>query len=104
MAALEVRIPPGRPAAVRGAGTTAVPPGYQGQAGTRGGTVTCRMLALAVAVLLGWAAPAAAKGPSDGRLTGEGLDQPVTLAGEGTEVGQRLLDQLGWFPAMYRRQ
>ncbi len=49
-------------------------------------------------------AAALAKGASAGEITGPGLDEPITLAGEGRTGGEQLMriaEALGFFPAVF---
>ena len=57
----------------------------------------------AVVLITGTAGPAWAKGPSEGTITGEGIDAPISVLGEGTPSGGALIDQVGFFPATFRQ-
>jgi hypothetical protein len=49
-------------------------------------------------------AAALAKGASEAEITGPGLDEPITLAGEGQPGGEQLMgiaEALGFFPAVF---
>ena len=49
-------------------------------------------------------AAALAKGASEAEITGPGLDEPITLAGEGQTGGEQLMriaEALGFFPAVF---
>lgn len=60
------------------------------------------MLVLAVVLLVGSAGPAHAKGPSQGVLDGEGLEQPIAIGyGEGTPGGDRLIEDTGFFDVTF---
>ena len=59
------------------------------------------VLVLIVAVLA-LAAPAHAKGPSEGTIEGEGLDAPIAIEwGEGTPGGDRIIEDVGFFEATF---
>jgi len=65
--------------------------------------ITFLLLALAVAALLGSSA-ALAKGASEATITGPGLGDGITLAGEGQSGGDRLVrlaEHAGFFPAVF---
>src|SRR4051794_36352218 len=57
-------------------------------------------IVLVVAVMA--AAPASAKGPTGGTLTGPGITIPVEARGEGPQPGDSLIDEVGFFPAVFR--
>jgi hypothetical protein len=58
--------------------------------------------AIAALALAAVAAPAHAKGPSDGTIEGEGLSTPIEInQGEGTPGGDRLIEDLGFFQATF---
>ncbi|TML24058.1 MAG: hypothetical protein E6G32_04635 [Actinobacteria bacterium] len=62
------------------------------------------VLALTATVGLVLAAAAAAKGPSEAKITGPGLSSPLVLKGNGEGPGSPLGDftqQAGFFPAMF---
>src|SRR2546421_9131869 len=64
------------------------------------------LLVFAVAATVGLvlAAAAAAKGPSEAKITGPGLSSPLVLTGDGEGSGSPLGDftqQAGFFPAMF---
>lgn len=60
-------------------------------------------LAVVVAVMFhAW--PASAKGPSEGTIEGDGIDAPIVIGfGEGTPSGDRLIDAVGFFPAVFEQ-
>jgi len=59
-------------------------------------------LVIAALVLLALAAPAGAKGPSDGTIEGDGLKKPIAIGqGEGTSGGDRLIEDIGFFDATF---
>ncbi|MFY9578063.1 MAG: hypothetical protein WAQ33_01950 [Gaiellaceae bacterium] len=61
-------------------------------------------LASAAALGLAFAATAAAKGPSEAKITGPGLSSPIVLKGDGEGQGSPLGDftqEAGFFPAMF---
>ncbi len=61
------------------------------------------MLGIVVGVLALSTGVAAAKGPTGGELTGDGLAAPIALTGgEGTGVGDGLIMQTGFFAAVFR--
>jgi len=63
-----------------------------------------RAAALAVVIIgiVGLASPAAAKGPSEGEITGEGIDEAIAVPfGEGTPEGDRLIEEVGFFEATF---
>ena len=57
---------------------------------------------IALVALVALAAPAQAKGPSEGTIEGEGLDTPIAITwGEGTPGGDRLIEDVGFFEATF---
>jgi hypothetical protein len=57
---------------------------------------------VALVALAALAAPAHAKGPSEGVIEGEGLDSPIPVGwGEGTPGGDRLIEDVGFFEATF---
>lgn len=66
------------------------------------------VLVLLAAALIAAVAPAAAlaKGASEAEITGPGLDEPISLAGEGQPGGEQLMklaEAAGFFPAVFAR-
>lgn len=63
------------------------------------------LVSLAIALVAAVAPVAAlAKGASEAALTGPGLDEPISLAGEGQPGGEQLMqiaEALGFFPAVF---
>lgn len=57
---------------------------------------------VASVALVALAAPAHAKGPSEGVIEGEGLDAPIAIGwGEGTPGGEQLINDVGFFDAAF---
>lgn len=57
---------------------------------------------IATLLLVALAAPAGAKGPSDGTIEGKGLKKPIAITrGEGTSGGDRLIEDIGFFDATF---
>lgn len=64
-------------------------------------TTVAALLGLVVA-LLAFAAPAHAKGPSEGTIEGEGLEEPLAIGyGEGTPGGDRIIEDVGFFDVTF---
>jgi hypothetical protein len=60
------------------------------------------LLLLTALVVLVTAAPAHAKGPSEGTIEGEGLDAPLAIGyGEGTPGGDRIIEDVGFFEVTF---
>ena len=61
------------------------------------------VLLAAVAATFVASAPAFAKGPSEGTIEGTGLAGPIAIEwGEGTPGGDRLIDDVGFFPSVFQ--
>ena len=60
------------------------------------------LIAIVGVVVLGWAAPASAKGPSEGVLEGDGLDQAIVIGyGEGAPGAGDLIGDVGFFEVTF---
>jgi len=65
-------------------------------------TKTVAFLLIVAGALVALVAPAAAKGPSEGTIEGEGLDAPIAIGdGEGTPGGDELIGDVGFFEVTF---